>query len=103
MLNNIFEFKEACSDEELIETILSNKNLTVNKIISPHAPNGFETIYIQDDNELVFLIQGVAHIDMQSKTIKLQKGDYLYIPKNEKHRISFTSKEPLAIWLCIHF
>ena len=35
--------------------------------------------------------------------IKLTKGDYLYIPAYQKHRVEYTSCQPSCSWLTIFF
>ena len=77
---------------------------------------------ISKRNEFVILIQGEAEIkffenknfgknekiiENKSKTnnkkLKLVRGDTVLINKMEKHRVSYTSKNPCCIWICIFF
>jgi cupin 2 domain-containing protein len=47
-------------------------------------------------------LQGNARIEfLNSETISLKNGDYLFIPAHKKHRVMYTSAEPLCIWLAV--
>lgn len=101
---NILEISlDLSTDEEVFETILVNKDILIERIISSgqSSPSGFW--YIQERDEWVVLLQGTAIIvwaDGHSTNIK--PGDYLMIPAHAKHRVEWTSTEPCCIWLAIH-
>lgn len=38
-----------------------------------------------------------------NKKLQLEKGDTVLINRGEKHRVSYTSKNPCCIWICIFF
>ncbi|MEO8666542.1 MAG: cupin domain-containing protein, partial [Ignavibacteria bacterium] len=90
-------------DFETFHEIISNENLTVERIISTgHAtPDGQ---WLEDDrNEWVILLQGEAQLVFEEgKTHTLRTGDYISIPKNKKHKVSKTSIDPPCIWLAIY-
>jgi len=51
----------------------------------------------------VILLQGEAEISYDDDTrVKLKAGDYLMIPKHQKHRVEYTSNNPPCIWLAVH-
>ncbi len=90
--------------DEFVETILKTKSLRVERIISSGhtSENGFW--YCQEENELVFLLQGEAKIEFSDGSIvSLKAGDYINIEKEVKHRVAFTSKEPETIWLAVFY
>jgi cupin 2 domain-containing protein len=48
------------------------------------------------------LLQGEATLLFEDESsIKMASGDYLMIPAHRKHRVTFTSTHPPAIWLAI--
>lgn len=89
--------------EESFQSIFQNKKVKIEKILSPHMPDGNLTWYNQPITEIVFLMQGFAKIEFENNsTIALKKGEYLVIKPSEKHRIAYTSEKPQCIWLAIH-
>lgn len=89
--------------EEKFETLLQNKTLKVEIINSPHFPSGDDKWYDQDWDELVFLVKGKAKIELlENKHFSMKKGDYLFIPRGQKHRLANTSKNPTCTWIAIH-
>lgn len=100
---NLFQLPNIPSKEELFETILKNKDLTVERIISTGqtSPTGF--FYDQSQDELVFILQGEAILSFEdNRNIKLIAGDFLLLPAHQKHRVDYTSSQPPCIWLAIH-
>jgi cupin 2 domain-containing protein len=89
---------------ELFEVLFTNNNSKIERIISPHMPAGNDIWYNQSSLEIVFLLKGNAIIEFENnEMVNLRAGDYLKIEPHCKHRIAFSSKFPLCIWLAIHF
>jgi cupin 2 domain-containing protein len=42
-------------------------------------------------------------MENDNEEIELNKGDYIYIPHKLKHRVTYTSTNPVCVWLAIHF
>ena len=105
---NIFDLKELSENEEVITILSENKNIKIEKIISTGQTTDWQ---LSEKNEFVILIQGKAEIEFfenkkinkNNKKIKLSKGDTILINQMEKHRVSYTSKDPCCIWICIFF
>ncbi len=92
------------NEGELFESLCRDKSINIERIIS----NGHRTSegkwYNQDHNEWVIILQGKATLELENKEkINLSKGDYLLIPARLKHRVSYTSTNPVCIWLAVHF
>ena len=97
---------------QLVDTVSSNSRgssaLKIERIVS----SGHTTEYVRQDNdEFVVLLQGKAKVVFQDKegtdeiVQDLKLGDYLFIPKGTRHRVTETSNDPLAIWyamICIY-
>ena len=102
---NIFHTIPQISREtEVFETIFSNDSIEIERIVSYGltTPEGFW--YNQDKNEWVLLLTGEAEIEYKNGEKRyLKAGDYLMIPSHQEHRVSFTSKQPNASWLCFYF
>ena len=92
------------SDQEFFETITEGKNVRIERIVSSGqiSPDGFW--YDQDDHEWVLVLQGEAELLMEKEgPVKLETGDYLFIPAHQLHRVTFTSASPPCIWLTVFF
>ncbi len=100
MNNNIFDNLPTIKIGEIFQEILFHKNVKIEKIISSDSPDS--TIYEQEQDEWVLLLEGKATLAINNQLINLEKGDYLYIPAHTPHQVIKTSSQPLCIWLAIH-
>ncbi len=102
-MNNIFQFTNQLSDQEIFDTILKSKNVKIERIISTGQTTAEDTGYDQEEDEWVILLQGKATLSFfDNSSINLKAGDYLLIKAHQKHRVTFTSFDPPCIWLAIH-
>ena len=116
---NIFDLKDLSENEEIVKILVKNENVKIEEIISNGQVTGWQE---SDKNEFVILVQGNAEIEYyENKNLKtneniiknqkntndmklqLGKGDTVLIRKGERHRVSYTSKNPCCIWICIFF
>jgi cupin 2 domain-containing protein len=84
--------------EEIVTTLLTRKNIKIEFINSNSIKNG--TIYIQEEDEWVILLEGEATLEVAQITHTLKNGDYLFIPAKVEHRVLFTNEK--ALWLAVH-
>jgi cupin 2 domain-containing protein len=104
MVNNIFNGIQLQSDYEFVEEIFKNHNVWIERIASYGIPSPDKFWYDQSTDEWVMLLCGEAELQFkESPSINLKAGDYVFIPANQEHRVSYVSKEPNCIWLAIHF
>ena len=90
--------------DEIIETILTNKNIRIERIISKGQSSPEDFWYDQTENEWILVLEGKAIIKFEDESIiTLHKGDYLLIPANKKHRVEWTDPKQHTIWLSIFF
>lgn len=88
-----------CSEHFL--TLFESDNVKIERIVSRSAssPPGFW--YDQDHDEWVMVIKGTAELQFSDgKSVTMNPGDYLLIPRHEKHRVERTSEE--VVWLAVH-
>lgn len=114
---NIFDLKDLSEKEEIVRILTENENVKIEKIISTGQTTDWQE---SDKNEFVILIQGKAEIEYfenndykknimknqrntNNKKLQLVRGDTVLINKGERHRVSYTSKEPCCVWICIFF
>lgn len=84
--------------------LIFGKRFLLEKITSKGYTTPDDKWIIEDTNEFVMLLKGKAELLFEEgQNIKLSEGDYLVIPKNAKHKVTFTSRKPLCYWLTIHY
>ncbi|MFK5975211.1 MAG: cupin domain-containing protein [Sulfurovum sp.] len=94
ILNNI---KIPKKNEEF-KLLLEHKNIKIMRIVSSDKLQSQE--YKQDEDEWVLILEGKATLIVDSKKIKLSKGDTLFIPAKSRHKIKKVKKG--TVWLAVH-
>ncbi len=102
-LNEVFNFFENIpqnSEKEIFQTVKSNPNIKIERIISYGQTTPKDYWYDQSEDEFVMILKGEAKIKYNDDTeYHLKKGNSLYIKAGQKHRIVFTSNP--AVWLAV--
>lgn len=104
---------------EVSEDILAGKGVRIERIVSKgHTTDdtlGEGKWYSQDEDEWIILLKGEGEIVFQDEgrrnkdpkgdegSLRLKEGDYLYIPRGTKHRVSWTTPDETTVWLAIFF
>lgn len=103
MDKNYFDFLKdipESSRDEIFETILSHKDIKIERIISYGQVSDESFWYDQEEGEFVILLEGEAKIKyFEGKIFDLKRGTSLYIPAHQKHQVIYTSNP--AIWLAV--
>ncbi|MBL7129091.1 MAG: cupin domain-containing protein [Ignavibacteria bacterium] len=90
-------------EQELFESILSNGDVVIERILSSGQRTPEGQWLQQDKDEWVILLQGSSELSFEDgKRLTLNKGDYIFIPSDLKHRVEKTSTNPICIWLAVH-
>ncbi|MGA2033987.1 MAG: cupin domain-containing protein [Thermoguttaceae bacterium] len=91
--------------EEFFTTLLSAKNLRIERIVSQGqaSPPGFW--YDQAESEWVVVLEGSADIQFEGdpEPARLRRGSCLSIPAHARHRVLWTDPSQRTIWLAIHY
>lgn len=95
---NLFSDAIAPQVGERFDTILTHKNLVIERIISSAVIAPQE--YVQTQDEWVLLIQGEAELRVSGILMSLHKGDYIFLPAGVPHIVERTVDN--TIWLAIH-
>ncbi|MEL7036736.1 MAG: cupin domain-containing protein [Cyanobacteria bacterium J06592_8] len=102
-LKNIYTLPENLPPTEQFESLIENKTLKIERIISTGQTTPAGEYYNQEKDEWVMLLQGEATLSYSDGSeIQLKAGDYLLIPAHQKHRVEYTSTNPPCIWFAIH-
>ena len=105
-MKNIFDVKDIdfSAGKEITEILTSSENIRIEKIVSCGQITDKDYWYDQSQNEFVMVLQGEARILFDNgKEKHLSAGDYLEIPAHVRHQVSFTSANPVCIWLTVFF
>ncbi|AHE99164.1 cupin domain-containing protein [Thioalkalivibrio paradoxus] len=99
-LGNLFGRLPSLAQGEAFEDLLRRNPVRIERIVSSGRPE--PTLYDQEQDEWVCLLQGEAELQLGKERVPLQAGDYLFIPAHTPHRVLRTSAEPPCIWLAVH-
>lgn len=100
---NLFDIEKMPDSDELVEILAESKSVRIERIVSSGHISQQGFWYDQHENEFVALLQGEAVITYEDGSIRLKAGDTTIIPAHKKHRVDFTSIEPLCVWLCVFY
>lgn len=95
---NLFTHAEPPATGERFDTLLSHRNLVVERIVSSNDTQ--PTQYVQPQDEWVVLLQGSAELTVNGEAVSLQAGDHLFIAAGTPHTVERTSTG--ALWLAVH-
>lgn len=103
-MKSLFDISDYVGNEEIFEEILDKENLRIERIVSSGQTSPDTGWYDQEENEFVILIQGNAELEFHDGSkAKLKAGEFLNIPVHKKHRVTFTSKDPVCIWIAVFY
>lgn len=92
---NLFDHIKFSDLEEIEEGIFENEKVRALRTMSINQVTGF---MVQDEDEFVILMDGLASIETESEVVRMKKGDFLFIPKGLRHRVIDQDK---ALWFCL--
>jgi cupin 2 domain-containing protein len=98
LIGNLFADAAPPADGERCETLLSLRNLVVERIVSSNTIARQE--YVQAQDEWVVLLKGDAVLEVAGDRVALGAGDYVLLPAGTAHSVREVSEG--AIWLAVH-
>lgn len=105
MTGNLFSNLPRPLPQELVDVLLENHNVRIERIVSTghSSPKGFW--YDQSEHEWVVVLQGEAKVRFAEKDepIRLQAGDHINIPAHQKHRVEWTAPNESTVWLAVFY
>ena len=91
--------------EELIQVLVENQHVRIERIVSTgHAsPEGFW--YDQDEAEWAVVLKGEAKLLFEGdiEPITMRPGDHVLIPTHRKHRVEWTTPGEPTVWLAVFY
>ena len=98
---NIFDIPPNLPNDELVETIISNGNMRIERIVSCGQVSADGFWYDQAEDEWVLVLAGCGELEFENGIIRLTAGDSYFIEAHRRHRVSYTSEDPPCVWLCV--
>ena len=102
---NLFaEVATADGSEEGITEILVGPGVRIERIVSTGQASQPGFWYDQPWDEWVTVLAGAARLRFESEPEdrNLGPGDHVFIQAHARHRVEWTSADPLTIWLAVH-
>lgn len=103
MPRNLFAGIPAQLEEEMVEQIVSDSRVRIERIVSRGQSSPPDFWYDQDEHEWVTVLKGKAQLQIADTigTISLGPGDTLFLPAHMKHRVDWTDPDQETIWLAV--
>ncbi|MFO1081077.1 MAG: cupin domain-containing protein [Reyranellaceae bacterium] len=103
-MGNLFAALPQAADRELIEALVDDRSVRIERIVSTGqaSPDGFW--YDQADDEFVVLLRGAAvlRFEADDRRLELGPGDWVEIPAHVRHRVESTDPDQPTVWLAVH-
>ncbi|NLI96071.1 MAG: cupin domain-containing protein [Synergistaceae bacterium] len=99
---NLFENREAGKDSESVQVLLELPGVRIERIASfgQESPPGFW--YEQEEGEWVALLEGEACLEWENgRRLRMQPGDWVFLPARERHRVAWTAPGRATLWLAV--
>lgn len=95
---NLFADQTPPATGERFDTLLSHRQLVIERIVSsadltPHT-------CVQSQDEWVVLLQGEATLQVDGQPMALAAGDHVFLPAGTPHSVERASAG--ALWLAVH-
>ncbi len=102
---NIFYDLPKIKEKEVFQPLFKDKKLKVERIVSMGQATKEGRWLRQKRNEWVLLLRGKAVLKFfgTEGLLKLKSGDYVFIPKNLRHRVEGSDPKKKSLWLALHF
>lgn len=97
-ISNLFTDAAAPEQDERFDTLLSCRNLVIERIVSSAEIAPKE--YVQAQDEWVLLVKGEAVLQVTGESIALKPGDHLFLPAGVPHKVEQASDG--TMWLAVH-
>lgn len=103
-VGNFFHGIPSVLPDELFETLLEQKDIRIERIVSRGHTTPKDQWYDQDWDEWVMVLQGSAILTLESteQPLEMKVGDFCLLPAHTKHRVEYTEPDMDTIWLALH-
>ena len=99
---NLFAGIHGNSGRELVEELLRDRVVRIERIISRGQSSPPDFWYDQTEHEWVVVLAGKAMLNIAGQpAMMLGPGDTLHLPAHTKHRVEWTDPQQDTIWLAV--
>ena len=103
-MKNIFDSIPDVIEKEVCEALIKSERVRIKRILSHGQRSPEVGWYDQDEHEWVMVLQGAGIISFDDGSeVRLEKGDFLNIPKHQKHKVSWTDPDQVTVWLAVFY
>ncbi|MDY0189598.1 MAG: cupin domain-containing protein [Desulfuromonas sp.] len=103
-MENIFASVPDAFHHEVVDELLNNSSVRVERILSKGHSSDEDFWYDQAENEWVVVVRGAGTILFaDDREVHLHAGDYINIPAHTKHRVTWTDPDVVTLWLAIFY
>ncbi len=103
-MNNIFDKIPTCLKQEIVEPLIEQDSVRIERIISKGHKSPEAGWYDQDQNEWVMVLRGEAILAFEgASSITLKEGDFVDIKAHRKHKVEWTDPAIETIWLAVRY
>ena len=104
---------------EVFETLTESNSIKIERIVSLGHSSPDSGWYDQDQHEFVLVMQGSAKLlfaqknqafaqkdqvlQQKEQCFELNAGDYLNIPRGQKHKVVWTDPDVETVWLAVFY
>ena len=100
MTTNFFDTTKLGHLEEDFTTFFENTQVKIERIVTRGQTSPKDFYYDQEDGEWILILEGEAELSFsEKKCLTLKKGEGLYLPPHQKHRVSAVSE--YVLWLAV--
>ncbi|MWV18010.1 cupin domain-containing protein [Pseudomonas sp. L-22-4S-12] len=97
-VRNLFSDAAAPRQGERFDTLLSQRNLQIERIVSSAVITPQQ--YVQAQDEWVLLVRGEAVLQVAGERVALKAGDHLFLPAGVAHTVERAAEG--SLWLAVH-
>lgn len=102
MTNILADLPDAIA-AEVFTLLIERSGVRIERIVSQGQITPVDAPYDQDHDEWVLLLSGRAGLWLENAGERdLTPGDTVLIPAHVRHRVTWTSITPPAVWLAVH-
>ena len=102
---NLFQDIPENLPEELMEVLVEDSNVRIERIVSRGHQTPEGEWYDQEWDEWVVLLSGQARlvIEGRDELLEMKVGDHILLPAHLRHRVEWTAPDQDSVWLAVHF
>ncbi|MEI7751484.1 MAG: cupin domain-containing protein [Candidatus Omnitrophota bacterium] len=101
---NIFSGLPAAKKQEMLQVLRKGRDFKFERIVSLGQATPQGKWLCAKTAEWVIVLRGHAHLLFKGarKKLGLRAGDYVFIPGNARHRVTWTHPKKKTVWLAVH-